>query len=650
MKFALVSSRLLCSDAGAKMTIETLDTVGTAFSRLLAWRAFDPDQHPIISLPARPGLVRVRDAEAGWREFIVLDVQSWMTSMREDLLAQGSDGNRHVRVEWCTPAETELERYVGVGPRPSALAPGRPTVVASPSGAPAAWGLYRIHRMVDDTWYVGISSNLRRRLSSHVRSGLFTPDDGDTAEVLPAREPTSDRIVVWFDLQAAEAEHIRRLRDRGLNVINITQGGNGRPPVLRLNLAALAAQEMSAANQAPIRQPRRNHVDLALRWRTPEEDWDIWLREDDTICAVPGSHGSRSYQGRDASWDEIREHYSMTYGRDLDQDLVSVERSVPTDTLPVLYWSAERRQRYDGKLLLPPDELNSVSSSDVRSRLLPDSLQGSGLRVDASAGRHNGVNETMRIHGDGVTGLWAKTEENKHAVRAELLASTILTGLRWPGLSSRAKTNASGSVIITSDVGTETIEDLKSFAAYFRWGPDEARSTLRHDFAGALKYVTLADLTLRNPLDCLSLLLFDAVICNTDRNKTNLHYGHDRQTATGQPSGCLLPLDHGRSVFNSDPSRPGSSNVTPIGAVTGASTYANPNQMLRPVSELVAQDMKRCVDHALGWLTQVTRVAQEMRPGWEGYGEELAFITANADDIASDVRGFLDHVCLMVRS
>lgn len=622
------------------------------------WTLFEPHRSSVVDVPRVPGVIRVRDGNSV-REVLVTDLADWLTTMRDDLCSAQRDNSGH-RVDWWAGSPKQLiERLRAVqGPR-VALRQGKPIQLRKGDDwdkVPQDWGLYRIHRKNDDTYYVGISSNLRRRLQAHRRNDMFNLNAGDAVEVLPAKLPDDNGVITWPDLQKAEEDHIARLRERGKTVINITKGGNGNPPRKRFNgLVADHLTVQAVESAIPLQRPsglRMEHIDLGLTWNRPDRDWDLWLREDGRICAAPdGQHSPPQREGPvplHLEW--LQDRYERRYGRDLVGDLkfVGWEHACPV-SLPVIFWSGDRRTTDRGLSHLDLEPLREMSADDVRARRLPAELARQGLAVDEAFAVANHINDLVRVQGAGGKAAYIKTEENRHAVRSEVLVSLLWSAMRWRGIPERSVANHSQDVVVSPELGAGGIRDIGTLASVFRYAAPETTETLRVTRPGGLKRVGLQELRLHDDQDVVRFVLLNAVTGNTDRHARNLHLGSSGN-AEGLHERFLLPLDHGRCVFNNNPAEPGRIHGDPIDAVLGRVPYANPHQLLRPLVELTARDMEVAMQTGVGWLSGLETVLQPMLndPDWVDYREELDALAARVVVIGDRLDVFFDECAAVV--
>ncbi len=613
-----------------------------------SWTVFDPTRSSLNGIPSTMAVVRTAEA-AGWQEFVVRDAQTWFKDLRDDLEARLIEDPKAPPPSWWAPPQSELAVYLSqrTGSR-SALRQGRPRVVKALGDVPPTWGLYLLCSKSDQSWYVGISTNLRARLQAHARSGMLDQEAGDQAHYLSVK--TSDKaIVVWSDLQAAEKAHIKTLTGRDLKVRNVTGGGNGRVPAIQVNVADVAAAGASTSN--PLHHPRRGHLGLATRILTVERDWDLMLRKDRHLCAVPGSHGRAEVEESSIGWNEVAAAYNAEHNRDVNDDLLKVGWSPPSgERVPLHYWDEEVVSGPGQRRVLRAREVTAISESAIRQKVVPAALADAGLRFDELRGR-GGINPVVYITGDDRVGLYAKVEENEFGHRAEMVLSALLSDLNWPGLGGRCLPSSDGNALIISAVGAGDIVDSGAFARAFHGLAQENERSLRNCHRPSMcKRVGLADLGLNDPNAAVRLLLFDAVSGNTDRHHANLNYG-SRSNGYGEGRlGFLLPLDHGRALFNSNPMRTGEPPSAPELTVTGELPYANPNQMLRPVAELLAVDRQGVVNTGGTFLDNLDKAVRSRQKagGWKKYEAELSLMSQRISDVRSDVGWFLDTVTLGV--
>lgn len=180
-------------------------------------------------IPHDPGLVLLLEGAGTDRNLdVVATNDMWNT-----ITALNPDSRSPAQVGWIPATDWDL---LDTNPRlnaaASALRPGRMTHGKREdlSDIPHQWGLYRLHQ-VSGAVYVGITSDLRNRLRAHARSRRLDLAGGGRVEFALAKVGAS-----WESLCLAEVEHIARMLARGLEVENLTQGANGRPPAWAYNL------------------------------------------------------------------------------------------------------------------------------------------------------------------------------------------------------------------------------------------------------------------------------------------------------------------------------------------------------------------------------------------------------------------------------
>ncbi|MEI6621381.1 MAG: GIY-YIG nuclease family protein [Actinomycetes bacterium] len=536
---------------------------------------------------------------------------------------------------------------------------------------PQVWGLYRIHNAAEDSWYVGISSNLRARLHVHARNGVLDLGNGGSAELILAKPPSDDSVVLWGDLQKAEKLHIAELTARGYHVTNITGGGNGQPPRQRFN-----AQKQDHIKNLGLRSRNRTIVtegswflcdpvtgksipgsshpelNLSVTYWTPEGDWRLWLHPEGYICAVaPGEGPFNSTTETPISAKSLRAWFSAQHaGANLNEQIAAHGKTWALREDLIMKFRIPRTPLADdsGVPRLAPAALAAVTRRDVEHRRLPRELEERGYVVDPAKGKANSLNHVIYVTKPDSGGLFIKTEENRAAVRSEVLVSLLWYRLPWPGLGGRALTNSTEDVVRIPPLGGGGIVDRGSFHSVFGDRRDENRLTLRCKRPHVLKRVGLSDLRLRDDLDVVKFLLINAITGNTDRHRQNLHYGWDERLSPTQRGGFLLPVDHGRCIFNNVPSRSGTITGSPEEAVTGA--LGNPHQLLRPLAELAVWNFDRTAATAAKWLFRISEVLEAIKMDAEhlGYQKELAALSRRTEELGVDVEGFIDRCCQVV--
>jgi len=343
--------------------------------------------------------------------------------------------------------------------------------------------------------------------------------------------------------------------------------------------------------------------------------------------------------------------YTRTHDRDLERDLEDLPLKWRLqDEYRATYWYPRfvGRAQLKADAAVPANALYGLTAAAVEEGALPDVLAEQGFVVDERVRPTGNINSIMRVTGKGTAGLWVKTEENRHAVQAEVVASYLWSSLNWPGIFDRSVALDGGKVVVLPDLGAGDVADLGTLGSAFRYLPPEDPRTLLTARAFAVRRVTLADLRLHDPDDVLRFLLLNAVLGNSDRHQDNVHYGW--QTDPGHPAGgrgYLLPLDHGRCLNNNDISRPGLMRGTPADAVTGR--VANPNQLLRAFVERASvEGAEASMEH---WLERVGWAAGQALedPAWEQYKVELRLVEQRAQALKFGLEEFVMECNEVVR-
>lgn len=628
------------------------------------WTQFDLGRDNLQGVPELPGLVRTTVGEETV-EVVTGGLRRALRRMRSDFRDIAADPAFTVAlVDWWQAPASVLEQRIADARGQGGGLHGEPIKIpaAHPVQIPAVWGLYKIRRLADETWYVGVTSNLRVRLATHRRSGLYDPDGGDEVELIPARARGGHAVVVWEDLQRAERAHIAELRRTGLLVRNVTAGGNGRPPNQRFegDLSSgpapfarrrprrLHASEWHSvgADEAPIPGTGKPEVRLGIVLYERENDWNLWLDQEGQIRAAGKGHGpfTRISTASTVSGSWLRAEYAAeTGGRDLDRDLSALPWSpLGTGDIPLYYWKPKRPLLNDeGEPRTSPAALIGVRPEHVRDRKLPSGLREQGFNIDPGFGRRNNLNEIVRVTSEHGSSVYLKTERSVTAVRAEVLISLLWNRLDWPGLAGRVIGDETGLLLKIPALGGGGVVDKGNFATYFAWRPQEDPSTMKTARAFVLKRVSLQDLQLRDTWDALRFLLVNAVTGNTDRHRENIHYGLD--DAAARRSGYLLPIDHGQCLFNN--SMPDGDCIagSPADAITGA--LGNPHQLLRPVVELLDESYETALAVATAFLQRLYGVIARIHndPAWGvTYDAELQALSARCLHLTDDLDGFFE--------
>ncbi len=609
----------------------------------------------------------------------MLDIAAFLSELRGDLLAIADEAGTAPTAQWLQPSPLELEQRIRVhqGAR-EALSPGRPKVVKdldSLATVPRSWGLYRIHRVKDDTWYVGISSNLRARLGAHKRNGMFTPGTDDRVEVVLAKRPGVEGVITWADLQAAENRHLRGFKDKGNRVVNVTAGSNGRPPEQRFNalvqrdlenlppgerrrrrrggVQTLIWYEIQGEDETKVPGTEHDEVQFGFRWQTLDGDWDLWLHPSGYLSARASGAGAYTRTGRTTplSADWLRQRYASEYGgASLDEALSDLNGDWRLPDSLTVHFAYPRRRDVDerGREYISPAALEGISESDVRKRTLPSTLERAGYVVDESFQKANSLNAVMRVTAVGHAAVYVKTEENRNAARAEVLVSLLWSRLSWPGLPGRALLDSTGRVLRIPEVGGAGVEDAGPFQIAFRMFPDESTKSLRAAGAANIKRLSLEDLRLWDEKSVVQFVTVNAITGNTDRHRGNLHYGVMTTRPAGMPAGCLLPLDHGRCVFNNIPDAKPDIQGSPSEAVTGQ--LGNPHQLLRPFTQYITRDRDAARDIVSTLLVRLGIIMQVLvvDPAWHDYTDELRCLEERTILLAADIDRFFDDCSKVV--
>lgn len=638
--------------------------------------AFDLAHDSCRSAPDQPGMVSGSD-DLGESWILVRNVRRWIETNRAELLAS-SDPARPL-IWWAAPSPARLESlYRAARGQRAALRQARPTRISEVRLAPPVWGLYRIHQATG-AWYVGISSNLRNRLYAHQASGRLDFARGDIADLIQAKQPGLDGVVTWADLQEAEREHIRRLRQRGERLVNIVSGGNGNPPAVRFNAgeipsagpldrglmarterrwtSQLLGQEGpddSLVNDHPVKV-----LDLRIRMSTRSGEWSLLLAQEEGLQVWAEPYlAKRATAFRRDSIDLSRlSELSEAQGEAdrLRRALEDVGDTIElTDRLKLVYWKPTRGRIDDREReLIPAQALLEVTRQHVIDGTLPDGVRAAGFEIDHSFQKGASLNTVRRIRaGDGAE-TYLKVEENQPAVRAELLASLIWYRLGWPGIVDRVIESYDRSVLIVPAVaGVRGITDKGAFSDAFDGYPRETPDSLRvGDRSRHVMRVRIDDLRLRDPYDVIRFVVMNAAWGNSDRHAGNLHYGWEADADSPDGGyGYLLPLDHGRCFFNNFPLPPlvgQGMTGSPIAAVTGK--VGNPHQLLRAFADVAVAEPEAVKFVIDGWCTDVGNVLSTLAgdPEWDEFREELVTMRRRVREISTDSTEFV-NACVEV--
>ena len=630
------------------------------------WHQFDLDQPSTRALVAAPALVRAKESDDN-SLVLVLNLQRWVERNREQLLVDAPPGQCHIL--WAQPGQRRLDDlYRESRGALSALRIARPTQLQAVGDAPETWGLYRIHQERGVS-YTGISSNLRSRLYAHETSGGLDYQRGDKVEILLAKQPGTHGIVTWADLQEAERHHISRLKQRGVEPINVVAGGNGMPPHGRFNPGGASPSSGQAA-AAPAMFPfldwhtatvwavgRRAETEhkaramyLYTRYSLPRGEFDLQLALDPDlrVWAIPGRTGEATQVGESRiSCSLLRSLYAQrNYGADLDQALAAVDPELLLpDELKLCFWEPiVEGVKDDGEPAIPAQALHGISAADVFSRRLPRGIADQGLEVDPGFEKPGHLNPVIRVRSANGSQIYLKVESNAAAARAEVLSSLIWYRLRWAGIGDRVTLSADQTTLIVPPVGGQAgIGDMGDFGVAFADCPMESPESLRAERARVVRRVGLARLRLEDPDDVIRFVALNGAWGNTDRHLNNVHYGwRSDPDAEGGGVGYLLPLDHGRCFFNNQP-RLGDKAVhgSPAAAVTGK--IGNPHQLLRAFVERAADSPERARQVIERLCRDVVSILSEITVDdeWRNYVAEIEQLQARLTALREDPDAFI---------
>lgn len=620
------------------------------------WQRIDLAVESVPTQRRIPALIRFDQVE---NQLLVPDLAAWLANT----IAEPREVDEGLPTVWWSEVGTAdfAAAASSAGAVRSALRSGRPTVLRSRdqlAQAPSTWGLYRIHQGTGP-WYVGISSNLRARLGAHQRAGRLDFSRGDVVELLLARAPDEKGIVSWKDLADAEKEHIRRLRSRGEILLNQVGGGNGHPPRIGINLPdpvrargpRITECQLSRLDQWGQPIGKIDCLDIDVSVRDDYGTWRILVPVHDTselmAVAVPSDGVLREIRSGAESFAHLAFRYargnkSSSLADDLSMHLGPDWRA-PLDW-PTQYFVPVHKQLGGSTRTTQPALFDGARAAEVRAGKIPDGARDNGFSVDPAYAKI-GINATLRVRNDAGNVFYLKVEENEHASRASILAGLVLETLRWRGIGSRPVLSRDRSTLLIAPVGGAGIEDRGDFKRYFHTRAMETSETL----PGAtrphvLRRVGLADLQLREPDQVLKFVVLNGIWGNTDRHGSNLRYGWYRSsTVDGLPGGHLLPIDHGRTFFNS--SLDGNHNSIagdPLSVVLGQ--HGNPHQLLRAFAELAIEDPHRAEDVIDAWLKTLLKtfdsIAEE--PIGKSYEAELSAAISRTEEFQTT--RFIDSI------
>jgi hypothetical protein len=292
---------------------------------------------------------------------------------------------------------------------------------------------------------------------------------------------------------------------------------------------------------------------------------------------------------------------------------------------------------------LPVRLLRQLDASAIRNRQLPEALRRRGFKVDPTFTRNNNINHVIKFSGPSGQVVYAKTEENEAAIRAEALASHLWRSLGWKGLPSEVVVTNGGDVLVVPAVGTAEVSDDGDFLHCFAVQcPFETETSMLTDRPEAVLRVELADLDLRDEDDVLRFVVLNAIWGNSDRHVQNLRYGWvDDPVAAMGGHGYLLPIDHGKCFFNNVGVPRNHIAGTPSDAVTGK--LGNPHQLLRAFTERVAQDRASSDEVLRNWLESIKESLAECAkdPAWASFSAEIEEASHRCDMVLADLPAFV---------
>lgn len=643
------------------------------------WIPFDTLKSSVRVLPRNPGVIRIPSFDGDETFLVVRDLQQWMIENRQDLEPTSDFPQRDAEVFWWVGSPKELENIIrGVQNKRNVLKAGRPFKIRTQDAlqnCPHSWGVYRIHKKSDETYYVGISSNLKSRLYSHRRKGMFQLEDGDYIEVLLVGDVENGRITTWADLQRAENLHIERFKRLGKTVMNVTAGSNGRPPDVRMNFVSDSYQFGVRRSHNAIREEIWHLVDsnekfipgsefpkvnIRVTWSDHRGDWDIYInpktKRFEAYVEGKGGYGSPSeYVQLSHNW--LRNAYfAQNFGRDFDLDFLefghdkTLDLQIKEEFEISLHWP--KRRLSGDKLSLRADlfNLRNITATDLLKRELPRAIQDEGYVVDPdwNVTKNAGINPVMKIITPSNRAIYVKKEENAAAVRAECLASLLWNGLGWKGIEARSINISDDGLLHIPALGTPRVADLGSFFQYFHFLPFENSQSIASARARFIKRVTLKDLDLVNNQDVTRFLTVNAITGNTDRHSKNIHLGIDRDARSGGGRHYLLPIDHGRVAHNNTGRPSNEIYGTPFETISGQ--IVNPHQLLRPAAELLDADRREVLEVAQHTIGRVSGLLNSLvfDPGWEGSWPEIRSMLVRCNFMESNLEQFFDQISTVV--
>jgi len=644
------------------------------------WIKFDTLKSSVRILPGCPGVVRIKNFNGDESCLVVRDLQQWMIENRQDLEPTSDFPHRDAEILWWVGSPKEMENLVlGIQDKKNVIKSGRPFKIKTQDAlrnCPPSWGVYRIHKKSDETHYVGISSDLKSRLYSHRRNGMFQLEDGDFIEVLLVGDAQNGRITTWADLQRAENQHIERFKRLGKTVINVTAGSNGRPPDARMNFIADSYRFGIRRSQNVIQESIWHLIDseenlvpgsefpklnIKVVWSDHRGDWDVYIdpktNKFEAYIEGRGGYSPRhEYVQLSRNW--LRNAYfAQNYGRDFDKDFFefieanNLDLQIQEELEVSLHWPKRRFTGNNLSLRADIFNLRNIKATDLMNRELPSALQDEGYAVDLdwNVTKNAGINPVMKIVTPSSRTIYVKKEENAAAVRAECLASLIWNGLGWKGMEARSVNFSDDGLLHIPAVGTPRIADLGSFFQYFHFLPFENPQSIASARARSIKRVTLKDLDLVDIQDVTRFLTVNAITGNTDRHSKNIHLGIDRDARRGGGRHYLLPIDHGRVAHNNTGLSSDEIFGTPFETISGQ--IGNPHQLLRPAVELLDAERQGVFEVARHTIGRVSGLLNSLvfDPAWEGSWPEIKSMLARCNILEANLEQFFDQISTVVK-